>query len=119
LISSAGLVAPEQAPFDDSIPGGDLSFREIPTEIEAATLRDTHRSDSFDHSGVERDPNLAFPLAPLRALCAAGRLGSLNHRHISFMGSIMTPGRFAKKAAPLIVAKLVADKVDVALLVPV
>ena len=64
LISSAGLIAPEQAPFDDSMLGGDPSFREIPAEIEPATLRDTHSSDSFDHSGVEQDPNLAFPLAP-------------------------------------------------------
>ena len=119
LISSAGFITPEQAPFDDSIRGGDSSFREIPQEIDPATLRDAHRSDAFDHSGIECDPNLAFPLAPLRALCDAGRLGSLNHRHFSFMGSITAPGRFVKKTAPAAVAGLVSDEVDVALLVPV
>jgi len=72
LISSAGLVAPKQEPFDDSIRGGDVSFREIPAEIELYSLRDTHRSDAYDHSGIQQDPNLAFPLAPLRALCDAG-----------------------------------------------
>jgi D-proline reductase (dithiol) PrdB len=119
LISSAGLVAPEQDPFDDSIRGGDVSFREIPAEIEISSLRDTHRSDAYDHSGIQQDPNLAFPLAPLQNLCEAGRLGSLNHRHFSFMGSITAPGRLVAKTAPPIVAKLVADEVDVALLVPV
>ena len=94
-------------------------FGKSPAEIEPATLRDTHSSDSFDHSGVEQDPNLAFPLAPLRDLCDAGRLGSLNQRHFSFMGSITAPGRFIKKTAPAIVAKLVSDRVDLVLLVPV
>ena len=119
LISSAGLIAPEQTPFDDSIRGGDLSFREIPSEIEPSALRDTHQSDAFDHSGIQQDPNLAFPLGPLATLCEAGRLGSLNHRHLSFMGSITAPGRLIAKAAPAVVAKLVEDEVDVALLVPV
>ena len=119
LISSAGLVAPEQAPFDDSIGGGDPSFREIPTEIDLTTLRDTHRSESYDHSGIKEDPNLAFPLGPLQALCDAGRIGSLNWRHLSFMGSITAPGRFVKKTVPAAVAQLVSDEVDVALLVPV
>ena len=119
LISSAGLITPEQVPFDDSVRGGDVSFREIPSEIEPSALRDTHNSDSFDHSGIKQDPNLAFPLDPLRALCDAGRLGSLNHRHFSFMGSITAPGRLIAKTAPAVVATLVADRVDVALLVPV
>jgi len=35
------------------------------------------------------------------------------------MGSITAPGRLVAQTAPPIVTKLVADKVDVALLVPV
>ena len=66
LISSAGLVAPEQPPFEDEIRGGDPSFREIALTTNPSTLRDTHNSDSFDHSGITEDPNLAFPLAPVR-----------------------------------------------------
>lgn len=119
LVSSAALVAPGQPAFDASVRGGDPTFREIPTEVDLAALRETHRSESFDHSGIARDPNLAFPLERLRELARAGRIGSLAPRHLSFMGSILAPGRLVKRTAPEAASRLVADGVDVALLVPV
>ncbi len=119
VISSAGLVGPGQEPFDDSIRGGDFGFREIPADTDVATLMDTHRSDLYDHTGIRQDPNLAFPLDRLQELVKNGRIGSLNRRHLSFMGSITAPGRLIKKTAPPAVRKLVEDGVDVALLVPV
>jgi D-proline reductase (dithiol) PrdB len=119
VISSAGLVGPGQEPFDDSIRGGDFSFREIPDDTEVSTLADTHRSDLYDHAGIRQDPNLAFPLDRLRELVRSGRIGSLNRRHLSFMGSITAPGRLVKKTAPSAVRGLVKDGVDIALLVPV
>jgi len=96
VVSSAGLVLPGQEPFDDSIRGGDCSFREIPSDTDVSTLMDTHRSDLYDHSGLRQDPNLAFPLDRLRELVKSERIGSLNHRNLSFMGSITAPGRLVK-----------------------
>ncbi|MCH7598487.1 MAG: selenoprotein B glycine/betaine/sarcosine/D-proline reductase [Myxococcales bacterium] len=119
LISSAGFATPDQPPFDDGIRGGDSSFRTIPNDIDLKSLINTHRSDSFDHEGLERDANLAFPLDRLRELCAAGRIGSLNARHLSFMGAITAPARLTRQTAPEAVSMLVADGVDLALLVPV
>jgi D-proline reductase (dithiol) PrdB len=119
LVSSAGFVAPGQAPFDESIKGGDASFREIPADLDARALIDTHRSHSFDHAAMRRDPNLAFPLDRARELLARGRIGALNHRHLSLMGSITAPGRLVADTAPEAAARLVADRVDVALLLPV
>ena len=119
LISSAGLVAPGQEPFDDSIRGGDFSFREIPADTDVFSLKDTHRSDLYDHAGLRQDPNLAFPLDRLRELVESGRIGSLNHRHLSFMGSITAPGRLIKKTAPPAARKMAEDGVDIALLAPV
>ena len=119
LVSSAGFVLPDQPPFDESLRGGDTSFREIPADAEARTLVDTHRSESFDHSGLQKDPNVAFPLDRVRELAAAGRIGSVNHRHLSCMGSITAPGRLIQETAPPAVRKLVEDGVDVALLTPV
>ena len=119
LISSAGLVAPGQEPFDDSIRGGDFSYREIPADTDVFSLRDTHRSDLYDHAGLRQDPNLAFPLDRLRELVESGRIGSLNRRHLSFMGSITAPGRLIKKTAPPAARKLAEDGVDIALLAPV
>ncbi len=119
LVSSAGIVASDQKPFDNTIRGGDPSIREILTDVDVTDLRETHRSEAFDHAGIRRDPNLAFPLDRLKEMTNAGQIGSLNHRHLSIMGSITAPGRLIKKTIPLVVPKLATDDVDVALLIPV
>lgn len=119
VVTTGGLVTPEQLPFDQGVKGGDWSYRVIPGDVDVATLRETHRSDAFDHAGVAADRNLAFPLDPVRALVAAGELGSLAPRHLSFMGSVTAPGRLIKQSAPEAARLLVEDQVDLALLVPV
>ena len=119
LVSSAGFVTSEQKPFDKSIRGGDPSVREIPADVAVSTLIESHRSEAFDHTGIRQDPNLAFPIDRLRELTEAGRIGSLNHRHISIMGSITAPGRLIKKKIPLVIPQLVSDGVDIAILIPV
>ena len=93
LVSSAGFVLPTQTRFDQSAKGGDPSFREIPGDTEATNLIESHRSHAFDHSGIRRDPNLAFPIQRVRELVDSGRIGSVNRRLLSFMGSITAPGR--------------------------
>src|SRR5690348_16021421 len=62
LVSSAGFVLPGQEPFAAGMAGGDGSFREIPADADLSALIDAHKSQSFDHEGMHRDPNLAFPL---------------------------------------------------------
>lgn len=119
LVSSAGFVLPGQKPFDAPVRGGDASFREIPAHVDASILVESHRSRSFDHSGMRSDPNLAFPVDRLRELGRSGRIGSVNHRHISFMGSFTAPARLITHTAPEAARLLRADEVDVALLVPV
>lgn len=119
LVTSAGFALAEQEPFDPSIRGGDPSFREIPNDVDVSTLRETHRSKSFDHSGIQLDPNLAFPIERLRELERTGQIGAVNRRHLSFMGSITAPGRLVRHSAPAAARLLVEDHVDVALLVPV
>lgn len=119
LVSSAGIVASNQKPFDKAIRGGDPGIREIPVDVDASTLVETHCSDAFDHTGIRQDPNLAFPIDRLRELTEAGRIGGLNHRHLSIMGSLTAPGRLLKKTIPPVVPQLILDKVDIALLIPV
>jgi D-proline reductase (dithiol) PrdB len=119
LVGTAGLVPPGAPPFDASIKGGDVSYRVVAGDADAAALGDWHRSDAFDHAGLARDRNLAFPLDRLRELAADGIIGRVAPRHLSFMGSITAPGRLARFTAPEAAALLVADRVDLALLVPV
>lgn len=119
IVSSAGLVPPDQEPFDNEIRGGDWSYREVPDSIDVRTLVDAHRSWTYDHSGVRADPNLAFPIDRLHEMAAEGEIGGTNHRHFSFMGSITAPGRLTTRSAPVVADKLAADGVDAVLLVPI
>jgi D-proline reductase (dithiol) PrdB len=119
IVSSAGMVERNQVPFDDEKRGGDTTYREIPDGIEVSSLIDTHRSESFDHRGIQSDPNLAFPLDRLHELRDSGIVGAVNHRHFSFMGSITAPGRLIAESAPDAAQKLASDGVDAVLLVPV
>lgn len=119
LVSSAGLTLPGQRGFDREARGGDPSFREIPADAPAGSLEDHHRSESYDHTGLRSDPNVAFPLDRVRELARDGRIGSVAPRHLSFMGSVTAPGRLVRDHAPAAAEILVADRVDAALLVPV
>lgn len=119
LVSTAGFVLPGQPPFDSSIRAGDSSFREIPDDSEISSMIEYHRSESFDHSGVRSDQNLAFPLDRLHELQRDGVIGRLNRRHLSYMGSITAPKQLIEETAPAGAKLLAEDGVDAAILVPV
>lgn len=119
IVTTAGMVAPGQPPFDNDVKGGDTSYRVMPDDAKTATLIETHRSQTYDHAGVHADANLAFPLDRVHELAHDGAIGRANRRHLSFMGSITAPGRLVKETAPEAARLLVDDGVDAALLVPV
>jgi D-proline reductase (dithiol) PrdB len=119
VVTTAALYRPDQPPFDESIKGGDPSYRMIPSDTELSSLRDGHRSAAFDHTAVEKDKNLALPLDRLRELESDGVIGSVNLRHFSLMGSVTAPGRVTSKSAPEISELLREDGVDAVLLTPV
>ncbi|MDE0323370.1 MAG: glycine/sarcosine/betaine reductase selenoprotein B family protein [Candidatus Poribacteria bacterium] len=115
LITTAGFFLDGQNPFQK----GDCSYREIPNSIPTQALINGHKSAAYDERGLETDPNLAFPLDRFRELEIEGKIGALNHRHFSFMGSIIKPKSLIEKTAPEVGHILKADDVDVAFLTPV
>ena len=115
LITTAGFFLEGQNPFES----GDCSYREIPNSVQTQALINGHKSAAYDERGLETDPNLAFPLDRFRELETAGKIGSLNHRHFSFMGSITKPRPLITQSAPEVAQKLKTDSVDVAFLTPV
>ena len=120
IVSSAGLYdVHSQKTFDPTILGGDYSYRIIPSEINMDSLREGHRSNSFDHEGMRENPSTGLPIPQLNALVKDGYIGKINYRHFSIMGSITAPTRFIKNTIPDIVKYLKEDHVDVILLVPV
>jgi len=119
LVSTAGLVVPGEAPFDDTVRGGDFSCRVIPSDIEVQGLEEHHRSDAFDHAGVAADRNIGLPLDRLHELAAVGDIGEVAPRHVSLMGSITAPARLMRRTLPSVADLFIEDRVDVALMVPV
>lgn len=118
VVTTAAFYLSSQPPFDKSIRGGDYSYRIIPADADLGEIRVGHKSASFDHSGIKRDPNLALPLDRLRELVEEGKIGSLAPRHFSFMGSITAPGRLVKLTAPQVAQLLKEDQVDAVFLTP-
>jgi D-proline reductase (dithiol) PrdB len=119
VVTTAAFYHSDQPPFDRTVRGGDYSFREIPLDTDLASLGIAHKSDAFDHSGIEADRNLALPLDRLRELAARGVIAAPARRHFSFMGSLTAPGRLIDTTAPEVARQLVDDKVDAVLLTPV
>lgn len=115
LITTAGFFLNGQKAFERN----DCTYREIPNSIETNELIGGHKSSAYDEQGIEIDPNLAFPLDRFRELENEDKIGSLNHRHYSFMGSITKPKPLIERTAPEVGQMLKADKVDVAFLTPV
>jgi hypothetical protein len=97
------------APRSGQLPGG----------VDVQALRIAHRSSAFDQTGALQDRNLVFPLDHLRELVERREVGSLNHRHVSFMGSITALGHLISETAPQVAAELREDQVDAVFLVPV
>ncbi len=54
IVTAAGFRTPRQPPFDASVRGGDWSYRVLDANVDLATLRIAHRSDTFDARGLER-----------------------------------------------------------------
>jgi D-proline reductase (dithiol) PrdB len=117
VITTAAFHLREQAPFDPAVKGGDYSYREIPADSDRLLI--SHKSDAFDHTGIERDYNLALPLDRLRELRDEGFIGKVAARHYSLMGSITAPARLVEITAPELVRRLADDGVDAVLLTPV
>ncbi|MDX5894728.1 glycine/sarcosine/betaine reductase selenoprotein B family protein [Rubrobacter radiotolerans] len=119
VVTTAAFHLPDQPPFDESVKGGDFSYREIPSDTDLSSLGIAHKSDAFDASGIETDKNLALPLEVLRDMVRDGKAGSVNARHFSFMGSISAPERLVSRTAPEVAAMLADDGVDAVLLTPI
>jgi len=119
LVTTAGLVPPGARPFDLGMRGGDPSFRVIPRGTPPGALAVHHRSDAFDRTALAQDLAVVFPLDVLERFAAEGRIGTVAPRQLSFMGSITAPLRLMREEGPRAAELFRADKVDLALLVPV
>jgi D-proline reductase (dithiol) PrdB len=114
LAASGGVYATGQVAFHHK---DDTSVRDIPTDVDTGDLRATHFA--YDVTDARRDPNVVFPIDPLRRLVREGFLGGLATRFHTFMGGIYSARRVTEDLAPKLTARFREDGVDAVLLVPV
>jgi len=112
LISSAGAYIDGTSEFSEN----DLSFKEIPIEVEGSDLRFTARG--YDAGAVERDLNSQIPVARLLEFERNGIIGQLNGVFWSYSGYIQDASALANQLAPKLVERLHRYEVQAALLVP-
>lgn len=116
LISSAGAYIDGTDPFVTNTADGDLTFREIPSEIETSDLLFSARG--YDPAAVSQDVNAQLPINRLREFEANGVIGQLNSAFWSFSGFIPDAGRFVNELVPKLVERLQRYEVQAALLIP-
>jgi len=114
LIASGGIHLSGQVAFHFK---DDISYREIDTTAPESELRISHFA--YDVSDARSDPNVVFPVGPLRRLVGEGRLGELARRAYTFMGGIYSARKVRDVLAPALADRVVQDEVDLVLLVPV
>lgn len=116
LVSSAGAYIDGTDPFDASLPGGDFTFREIPSQIEAEDLRFAARG--YDPAAVHADINALLPLDRLLEFESNGIIGQLNPVFWSFSGFIPDAAALVEQMVPSLVERVQRYEVQAALLIP-
>ncbi len=116
LISSAGAYIDGTEPFDLGSKDGDLSFREIPIEVDAEDL--LYSAKGYDAAAVKEDRNVQIPIDRLLEYEANGVIGRLNNVWWSLSSYIPNAALVAKEIAPRIADRLAAAEVQAALLIP-
>ena len=83
LISTAALHRRD----DPAFRFGDTGYREIPDDIDAAELVQSHISVNFDRTHYQRDLNVVLPIDRMRELAEAGEIGAVSPIHFSILGA--------------------------------
>ena len=114
LIASGGIYVRGQRAFHFK---DDASYRVIDTSVSREDLRITHFA--YDVTDAREDPNVVFPIEPLRDLVEEGFLGSITPEAFTFMGGIYSARKVREELAPALVERVRDQRADIALLVPV
>jgi D-proline reductase (dithiol) PrdB len=116
LVSSAGAYIHGTDPFDLDSKDGDLTYREIPLEVEAADLR--YAAKGYDTAAVLQDRNCQIPVDRLSEYQANSVIGGFNSVWWSVSSYIPNAKLVAEQLAPKIADRLHRYDVKAALFVP-
>ena len=114
LICTGGIYAAGQTAFHFK---DDTTYRTIPTDVDVEDLRATHFA--YDLTDARKDINVVFPVEQLRTMVDEGVIDSIAPDAYTLMGGIYSTRRVREELIPALVDRVLADDVDVVLLVPV
>ena len=114
LICTGGIYAAGQTAFHFK---DDTTYRAIPTDVDVEDLRATHFA--YDLTDARKDINVVFPVEQLRTMVDEGVIDSIASDAYTLMGGIYSTRRVREELIPALVDRVLADEVDVVLLVPV
>ena len=118
IVTTAGLHLRDDKPFNRDHPGGESTYRVIPSDSDAADIVQSHFSIGFDRTAIYRDINITFPMDRVRELAERGVIGSVAPNHYSFMGALRDCTVVAEQTGPEVAQRLKAEGVDLVLLTP-
>src|ERR1700675_7343 len=87
LVTAGGVHLKDQDAFNIADELGDLTYRIIPEDVNAADLMVTHHH--YDHSDADKDINVVFPIDVLRDLQREGFIRGIARKHVGYMGYTM------------------------------
>jgi D-proline reductase (dithiol) PrdB len=87
LVTAGGVHLKDQDAFNIADELGDLTYRIIPEDVNAADLMVTHHH--YDHSDADKDINVVFPIDALRDLQRQGFIRGIARKHVGYMGYTM------------------------------
>jgi len=87
LVTAGGVHLKDQDGFNIADELGDLTYRIIPEDVNAADLMVTHHH--YDHSDADKDINVVFPIDVLRDLQQEGFIRGIARKHVGYMGYTM------------------------------
>ncbi|MFV0388212.1 MAG: glycine/sarcosine/betaine reductase selenoprotein B family protein [Pyrinomonadaceae bacterium] len=116
LITSAGAYIDGTTPFDLDSREGNISFREIPIEIEAEDLK--YSAAGYDPASIEKDRNCQIPIDRLLEYEANSVIGKVNSVWWSVAPNIANATLVAEELAPVLAERVRNSGAQVALLIP-
>lgn len=118
IVSTSGVHKVDQDPFSTDTAQGDVTYRVIPGDVQAAELTVTHAApkEHYNTDAPKEDINCVFPIDRLRELAEQGSIQGLAEKHITMMGYAMKLKQINEVTIPAVVKEVVRSKADAVLL---
>ena len=118
IVTTAGLHLRDDQPFNRDHPGGESTYRVLPSDSDPADIVQSHFSIGFDRTAIYRDINVTYPIDRMRELTEKGVIGSLAPNNYSFMGALRDCTVVAEQTGPEVAQRLKNEGVDLVFLTP-